>query len=175
MPETPFDQWIAARYETLWPELFEPAAVEPAVEFLARLAGTGPALELGIGTGRLAVPLSRRGVPVRGIDLSVAMIERFHAEYPASGIEVTVGDFATTTVDERFRLIYLVRNTITNLTTQDEQVDAFRNAAAQLQPGGTFVIENYVPELRRLPPGETTDVFAATPLHLRLGGVLAFL
>jgi SAM-dependent methyltransferase len=158
---TYFDDWVAARYERLWPELFEPAVVDPAVDVLAGLAHGGPALEMGVGSGRIAVPLSRRGVEVHGIELSEAMAARL-----GEGVSVTVGDFATTTVDRRFRLVYLLRNTITNLTTQDEQVDCFRNAAAHLEPGGVFVVENYVPALRLLPPGETVRVFATTPTHL---------
>jgi Methyltransferase domain len=166
MPDAHFDEWIAQRYETLWPELFDPAVVDPAVHFLAERAGTGPALELGIGTGRIALPLSRRGVRVHGIELSRAMVSRLQAQQGASDIGVTIGDFAAATVDGLFTLVYLLRNTITNLTTQDEQVDTFRNVAAHLEPGGCFVIENYVPELRRLPPGETIHVFTATPAHL---------
>jgi SAM-dependent methyltransferase len=167
MAETHFDEWIAGRYETLWPELFEPALVESTVSFLAALAGSGAALEFGIGTGRIAVPLSRRDVRVHGIELSPAMVGRLHADPDSAGIDVTVGDFATATATGGpFELVYLLRNTITNLTTQDEQVRAFANAAAQLRPGGCFVIENYVPDLQRLPPGETTHVFTATPEHL---------
>jgi SAM-dependent methyltransferase len=166
MAETHFDEWIAARYATLWPELFDPAVIDPAVDFLYELAPSGTALELGIGTGRLAVPLARRGVRVHGIELSPAMVNELRTQPGAAGIGVTVGDLARTTVGSTFDLVYLVRNTITNLTTQDEQVDAFRNAAAHLAPGGRFVIENYVPELRRLPPGETVHVFAATPTHV---------
>jgi SAM-dependent methyltransferase len=166
MPETHFDEGIAARYEVLWPELFEPAAIDPVVDFLAELAAGGPALEFGVGTGRIAVPLHRRGVPVRGIELSPAMAARLRAHPEAAGIEVTIGDFATATARGPFTLVYLVRNTITNLTTQDEQVQAFRNAAAHLRPGGCFLIENYIPQLRRLPPGQTTRVFTATPTHL---------
>jgi SAM-dependent methyltransferase len=166
MPETHFDQWAAQRYETLWPELFEPAVIEPAVRFLAELAGAGAALEFGIGTGRIAVPLRRRGVRVTGIELSPAMVARLRTTAGGTDIDVITGDYATTVVDGRFALVYLLRNTITNLTTQDEQVAAFRNAAAHLEPGGHFVIENYVPELRRLPPGDTVRVFTATPEHL---------
>ncbi len=162
MPEVLFTDWIAERYETLWPELFEPAVVDPAVSFLAELAGTGSALELGVGTGRIALPLSRRGVRVQGIELSHAMAQRCARQ----DIDVTVGDLATTSVGATFGLVYLLRNTITNLTTQEEQVAAFRNAAAHLEPGGFFVIENYIPELQRLPPGETMHVFIATPAHL---------
>jgi SAM-dependent methyltransferase len=161
MPRTSFDDWVAQRYERLWPELFDAAVIDPAVQFLADLAGDGPALEFGIGTGRIARPLSGRGVPVHGIELSPAMAARVGPD-----IGVTVGDFATARVGDGFRLVYLVRNTITNLTGQDEQVEAFRNAAAHLAPGGSFVVENYVPELRRLPPGQTTHVFTASPDHL---------
>lgn len=162
MAETRFDEWIASRYATLWPELFEPAVIEPTVDFLAELAGGGPALEFGVGTGRIAVPLARRGVAVHGIELSPAMI----AALGHSDVSVTAGDYATTTVGGSFALVYLLRNTITNLVTQDEQVQAFRNAAAHLRPGGCFVIENYIPALRLLPPGETTRIFTATPEHL---------
>jgi hypothetical protein len=166
MPEVVFDDWMAQRYESLWPELFDPAVVDPAVSFLVELAGTGPALELGIGTGRIALPLSRRGVRVHGIELSRAMVTQLQAQQGASNIGVTIGDFATATVGRMFTLAYLLRNTITNLTTQDEQVESFRNAAADLEPGGCFVIENYIPELQRLPPGETIHVFSATPALL---------
>jgi SAM-dependent methyltransferase len=166
MPETHFDERIAAHYETLWPELFDPALVESTVCFLAALTTAGPVLEFGVGTGRIALPLSRRNVRVHGIELSPAMVTRLRAHPDGAGVDVTLGDFATTTVGGTFELVYLVRNTITNLVTQDEQVRAFANAAAHLRPGGCFVIENYVPELQRLPPGETTHVFAATPDHL---------
>ena len=166
MAETGFDEWIAQRYERLWPELFDPAVVDPAVDLLAELAGGGPALEFGVGTGRIAVPLSRRGLPVHGIELSPAMVARLRARPGGADIGVTVGDFATATASGPFTLVYLLRNTITNLTTQDEQVRAFGNAAAQLSSGGCFLIESYVPELRRLPPGETTHVFTATADHV---------
>ena len=166
VPELNFDERIAKRYEDLWPELFEPAVVDPAVDFLAELAGTGAALELGVGTGRIALPLSRRGVRVHGIELSPAMVAELQAKPGADGIDVIIGDFATARVAGTFTLAYLVRNTITNLTTQDEQVACFRNVAAHLEPGGCFVIEVYIPELQRLPPGETIHAFAATPAHL---------
>jgi SAM-dependent methyltransferase len=164
--ETHFDDWIAQRMERLWPELFEPAVVDPAVDFLADLARSTSALEFGIGTGRIALPLSQRGVRVHGVELSAPMVARLQAQQDASGIGITVGDFATVRVAGTFGLVYLLRNTITNLTTQDEQVAAFRNAAAHLEAGGCFVIENYIPELRRLPLGETKVIFAATPTHI---------
>ena len=166
MPSGVFDEWVAQRYETLWPELFDPAVVDPVVRFLADLAGADAALEFGVGTGRIALPLSGRGVRVHGIDRSRPMVGQLRLRSAGADIGVTIGDFATATVDARFGLVYLVRNTITNLTTQDEQVDAFRNAAAHLRTGGCFVIENYIPELQRLPPGDTTRVFTATPTHL---------
>jgi SAM-dependent methyltransferase len=166
VPRNYFDERIAASYEAKWPELFEPAVVDPAVSFLADLAAGGAALELGIGTGRIAIPLSQRGVRVHGIDLSPAMVAQLRAKPGADDIGVTVGDFATTRVGGTFKLAYLVRNTIMNLTTLDEQIACFRNVAAQLEPGGCLVIEVVVPALRRLPPGETVRAFTVTPAHL---------
>ena len=166
MPKNYFDERIAKSYEARWPETFDPEVVEPAVAFLADLAGQGAALELGIGTGRIALPLSQRGVRVHGIELSPEMVAQLQTKPGADTIAVTVGDFATTRVEETFKLAYLVRNTISNLTTQDAQVECFRNVAAHLEPGGCFVIENYIPELQRLPPGETIHAFEVTPTHL---------
>ena len=166
MPENYFDERIAKSYDAKWAELFEPAVVDPAVRFLADLAGTGAALELGIGTGRIAIPLSKRGVRVHGIDLSPDMVAQLQAKPGTDDIGVTIGDFATTSVGGRFRLAYLVRNTIMNLTTQDEQVACFQNVAAHLEPGGCFVIEVMVPGLQRLPPGEAVRAFTVTPTHL---------
>jgi SAM-dependent methyltransferase len=167
--ETHFDEWVAQRMEALWPELFDPEFVNPSVDFLVDAARGGSALEFGIGTGRVALPLSERGVRVHGIELSAPMVAELRTRPGAGEIGVTVGDFATANVGETFALVYLLRNTITNLTTQEEQVECFRNAAAHLEPGGCFVIENYVPELRRLPPGVTTHVFVATPTHVGVG------
>ncbi|HEX6674802.1 MAG TPA: class I SAM-dependent methyltransferase [Actinomycetes bacterium] len=159
MPEDHFGERVAARYDESAADMFEPEAVDPAVDFLADLAAGGAALELGIGTGRIALPLARRGVRVHGIDLSEAMVARLRAKPGAERIGVTVGDFATTTVAGRFSVAYLVFNTINNLTTQDEQVACFQNVAAHLEPGGCFVIEVGVPALQRLPPGETVRAF----------------
>src|SRR4051812_25142247 len=145
--------------------MFDPAVVEPAVDRLAELAGDGRALELGIGTGRIALPLARRGVPVHGIDLSAAMVARLRAKPGAEAIGVTLGDFAATRVDGTFSVVYLVFNTIGNLTTQAQQVACFRNAAAHLEPGGCFVIEVGIPDLQRLPPGETARVFDVSETH----------
>lgn len=166
MPDNYFDERIAESYATRWPEIFEPSVVQPAVDILSELAGANAALEFGIGTGRLALPLSRRGVRIHGIDLSPAMIAELLTQPGAEDITVTVGDFATTTVDETFKLVYLVRNTIMNVITQDQQVECFRNAARHLTAGGFFVIEVGVPQLQRLPPGETVHPFTLTPTHL---------
>ena len=166
MPEDHFGERVAGRYDESSADVFDPAVVEPAVDFLAELAGDGAALELGIGTGRIALPLAARGVRVHGIDLSEAMVARLRAKPGGEDIGVTIGDFATTTVDGSFALAYLVFNTIDNLTTQDEQVACFQNVAAHLEPGGCFVIEVGIPELRRLPPGETFVAFDVSPTHL---------
>jgi SAM-dependent methyltransferase len=154
-----FDERVAARYDESSADMFDPAVVDPAVDFLAELAGSGRALELGIGTGRIALPLAQRGVPVHGIELSRAMAARLRAKPGGDDLDVTIGDFATTRVDGRFSVAYLVFNTIMNLTTQAGQVACFRNVAAHLEPGGCFVVEVGVPELQRLPPGETFRVF----------------
>ena len=160
-----FDGQIAENYD-LDPDIFDPAVIEPIVSFLADLAGGGPALELGIGTGRIALSLSRRGVRVHGIDLSPAMVARLQTKSGAEDVTVTIGDFASVKVEGTFRLAYLVYNTITNLTTQDEQVDCFCNVASHLEPGGLFVIELEVPPLQRLTPGESVMAFAVDPPHL---------
>jgi len=154
-----FNERIAARYDETSAEMFEAVVVQPAVDLLVELAGGGRALELGIGTGRIALPLAARGVPVHGIELSKAMAARLSAKPGGDDIEITIGDFATTTVTGSFSLAYLVYNTIMNLTTQAQQVACFRNVAAHLEPGGCFVIEVGVPGLRRLPPGEIYQVF----------------
>jgi SAM-dependent methyltransferase len=134
--------------------------VEPVVDFLVERAGGGPALELGIGTGRIAIPLSRRGVRVHGVDLSEPMVARLRAK--TNDIDVTIGDFATTRVGGTFALAYVVYNTIQNLTTQDEQVACFENVAAQLAPGGCFVIEVALPDLK----GEKLRIFDFGETHI---------
>jgi SAM-dependent methyltransferase len=158
-PDGYFGESIAATYDESTAHLFDPAVVDPAVDFLFELGRDGRALELGIGTGRIAIPLAQRGVPVHGIELSKAMAARLHAKPGSEHIGVTIGDFATTTVDGTFSVAYLVRNTIMNLTTQEAQVACFRNVAAHLEPGGCFVIEVLVPGLQRLPPGQTIQDF----------------
>ena len=161
-----FGEDVAARYDDPDDEMSQAAAIDPVVDFIAELAGDGAALELGIGTGRIALPLAQRGVRVHGIDLSEAMVARLQAKPGAEAIGVTIGDFATTTVEGRFSVAYLVFNTIMNLTTQDAQVACFRNVAAHLEPGGCFVIEVMLPDLQRLPAGETFRPFTVTPTHL---------
>jgi len=156
-----FDERVAARYDDDSAEMFDPGVLEPVIDFLAEIAGSGRALELGIGTGRIALPLAQRGVQVHGIDLSKAMVARLRAKPGGEDIGVTIGDFASTSVERSFSLAYLVFNTIGNLTTQEAQVACFRNVAAHLEPGGCFVIEVMIPELQRLPPGETFRVFDA--------------
>jgi SAM-dependent methyltransferase len=158
-PDGYFGEGVAATYDESNAHLFDPAVVDPAVDFIVELAQDGRALELGIGTGRIALPLAQRGVPVHGIELSKAMAARLHAKPGGERIGVTIGDFATTTVDGAFSVAYLVRNTIMNLTTQEAQVACFRNVAAHLEPGGCFVIEVLVPGLQRLPPGQTIQDF----------------
>jgi len=166
MPTDYFGEEVAARYDETSDDMFEAAVVEATTDFLAELAGGGMALELGIGTGRIALPLAERGVAVSGIDLSEAMVARMRAKPGGDRIPVTVGDFATTRVGGEFSLAYLVYNTINNLTTQDEQVACFENVAAHLRHGGAFVIEVGVPSLQRLPFGETIRPFHVSERRL---------
>ncbi len=155
-----FGEREAAVYDAHVAEMFDPAVVTPVVETLAVLAGGGAVLEMGIGTGRIALPLAQRGISVHGIDASAAMVARLRAKPGNEAIDVTIGDFATTRVDGPFALVYLIFNTIFNLQTQDEQVACFQNAAEHLESGGHFVIELGVPELQRLVPGQDVLVYA---------------
>jgi len=166
MPEDYFGEGVAERYDESSADMFDPSVVRPVVDFLADLADGGAALELGIGTGRIALPLAERGVRVHGIDLSEAMVARLRAKPGSEQIGVTLGDFATTRVEATFSVAYLVFNTINNLTSQDEQVGCFRNVAAHLEPAGCFVIEVGVPALQRLPPGETVRPFTVSATRL---------
>ena len=150
---------VAERYDETSQDMFAPEVLDPAVDFLAELAGRGPALELGIGTGRVAVPLARRGIRIAGIDLSADMVAQLRAKPGAEDIEVTVGDIATTRVEGTFALVYVVWNTINNLVTQEAQAACFRNAAAHLEPGGCFVVEVGVP------PGKPLTVFDLSDTH----------
>jgi SAM-dependent methyltransferase len=166
MPHNYFGEHVAEHYDESAAEMFDAAVVDPLVDFLADLTGDGAALEFGIGTGRIALPLAQRGVHVHGIDLSEAMVAKLRTKPGAERISVTIGDFATTKVDARFSLVYLVFNTVINLTTQEEQIACFQNAAAHLEPGGFFVVEVAVPDLQRLPPGETVRAFTVTETRL---------
>jgi len=158
----------AARYDTPGEGMFAPDVLDPAVDRLAELAGDGRALEFAIGTGRVGVPLAQRGVPVTGIELSRPMVDQLRTKLDAAALEVVVGDMATTRVPGEFTLVYLVFNTISNLQTQAEQVACFRNAARHLVPGGRFVIELWVPELRRLPLGQEATVGHVEPGYIVL-------
>lgn len=166
-PDGYFGEPVAANYDEGANTMFRPEVVDPTVDFLAALAGDGRALELGIGTGRIALPLAARGVPVDGIELSRAMVARMRAKPGGDDIGVTIGDFSSAKAGPAgsYRLAYLVFNTISNVTTQDGQVDVFRNVAEHLQPGGSFVIEVGVPDLRRLPYGERFVIFDASGQH----------
>lgn len=161
-----WDEAAAVRYDETSAEMFDPAVLDPTIEVLARLAGDGPALEFAVGTGRVAVPLSARGIPVTGIELSEPMAAQLRAKVKIGALPVVIGDMATTRVDGRFTLVYLVFNTIANLRTQPEQVACFRNAAVHLAPGGRFVIELWVPPLRRFPPGQSGVPFDLSEKHV---------
>ena len=165
MTQDYFGEDVAAGYD-LDVVMASPQVVNPVVDVLADLAGGGTALEFAIGTGRIALPLSQRGVRVAGIDLSEAMVRRLKAKPAAESIDVAIGDIATTRLGEVFDVVFLVYNGIGNLTTQDAQVACFANAAAHLEPGGCFVIEMMMPPLQRLPPGERFRAFTVTPEHV---------
>ncbi|MEO3764167.1 class I SAM-dependent methyltransferase [Streptomyces sp. B5E4] len=163
-----WDADVAQRYDTPGSGMFAPEVLGPTVERLAQLAEGGAALEFAIGTGRVAVPLSGRGVSVTGIELSLPMVEQLRTKADEATIPVTIGDMATTIAPGKYTLVYLVYNTISNLLTQDEQVQCFRNAARHLGPGGRFVIELWVPELRKLPAGQTATVWQSEPGYIGL-------
>lgn len=158
-----FDEAVAAAYDEGDESL--PAAVQPVVDLLARLAGSGPVLEFAVGTGRIALPLAQRGIRVHGIDLSRPMLERLRAKAGGGALPVTLGDIAETRVEGSFALVFLVFNTIMNLTTQAAQVACFRNAAAHLEPGGRFLVEVLVPRLQKLPFGERYQAFDVGKEH----------
>jgi len=168
---TPDDVWdvgAAQRYDTPGAGMFAPEVLRPTVDRLVELAGGGRALELAIGTGRVAVPLAERGVPVTGIELSQPMIDQLRTKVDETTIPVVVGDMSTALAEGAFSVVYLVYNTISNLLTQAEQVACFRNAARHLTPGGRFVIELWVPELRKLPPGVEATVWHCEPGYIGL-------
>jgi hypothetical protein len=157
---------IAEVYDTTYAALAAPSVVDPMVDFLVSLAGQGAALEFAVGTGRIALPLSGRGVRVQGIELSPAMVEPLRRKPGAGDVAVTIGDMTTTRVAGSFSLVYLVANSIMNVTTQEEQIAVFSNAAAHLTVGGHFVIELMVPQLRRVPLSEKGRVFTLDPDHV---------
>jgi SAM-dependent methyltransferase len=161
-----WDVHAAQRYDTPGIGRFAAEVLRPTVDRLAELACGGRVLEFGIGTGRVAVPLSQRGVPVTGIDLSRAMIDQLRTKADEATIPVIIGDMATAVAPGKYALVYLVYNTISNLQTQVEQVECFRNAARHLLPGGRFVVELWVPELRKLPPGQHAMVFNCKPGYI---------
>lgn len=166
MPDNHFDGWVASSYDAHEADMFSPAALDPMVEVLAEFAGAGGALEFAIGTGRVALPLAAQGVDVVGVELSDAMVEQLRGKPGGDAMTVAVGDMSTTRIDREFALVYLVFNTVMNLMTQDAQVACFENAARHLAPGGHFVVEVMVPDLRRLHPGERVVAFATDPTHL---------
>jgi hypothetical protein len=163
-PVMSFGEDVAARYDDA------PRGDEAvAVAFLERLAAGGPALELAIGTGRIALPLAARGVPVHGVDLSPAMLDRLRRKPGGDRLPVTLGDFAAVPVPGRFRLVYVVFNTLFNLLTQDEQVRCFQNVAAHLTDDGAFVVEAFVPAyLTRLRDDQYVDAEAIAVDEVRL-------
>jgi SAM-dependent methyltransferase len=161
-----WDEEDARRYDEVSAAMFAPEVLDPAVGFLARLAGDGSALELAIGTGRVAIPLTARGVEVQGIELSEPMVAQLRRKVDEATLPVVVGDMATTRVPGEFALVYLVFNTLGNLRTQKEQVACFRNAARHLRPGGRFLVEIGVPAIRRLPPGQLAVPFDVGERHL---------
>jgi SAM-dependent methyltransferase len=163
-----WDVDAAQRYDTPGTGMFAPDVLGPTVDRLAELAGNGRALEFAIGTGRVAVPLAERGVSVTGIELSRPMVDRLRTKADEASIPVIIGDMTTATAPGEYSLVYLVYNTISNLLTQAEQVACFRNAARHLNPGGRFVIELWVPELRKLPPGQQATVFTCEPGYIGL-------
>ncbi len=157
---------LAEVYDAVSSAQFEAAALDPMLGFLVNLAGDGPVLEFAVGTGRVALPLAARGLRVHGVELSPAMAEQLRVKPGAAAVPVTVGDMTTTRVPGEFTLVYLVWNTIMNVTTQDEQLAVFANAAAHLAPGGCFVVEVIVPQLRSVPRGEQGRVFTLEPDHV---------
>jgi SAM-dependent methyltransferase len=157
---------LAEVYDRVYASESEPAMLEPVLDILSDLAMGGGALEFAVGTGRVALPLSARGVPVRGLELSPHMVDQLLAKPGADIVPVTTGDMTTTRVPGTYRLVYLVANTLMNVTTQDEQLAVFENAAAHLEAGGCFVVELPVPQLPSVPRGEIGRVFTLEAEHV---------
>ena len=152
--ESTYGDRIADVYDELYEDLASPALVAPMVDVLANLAGGGRALELGIGTGRIALPLAGRGVEVHGIDASAAMVDKMRRKPGGGRIPVTMADFADVDADGRFSLVYVVFNTFFALLTQDAQVRCFANVASRLSEGGVFLVEAFAPDLTRFERGQ---------------------
>lgn len=166
MASVRWDQELAEVYDSVNAAMFEPAVLQPAVDLLGELAGGGPALEFGVGTGRVALALSARGISVHGLELSPHMADQLRAKAGAKTVPVTIGDMTTTRVPGRFTLVYLVANSIMNVTTQEDQLAVFANAATHLEPAGCFVVEVIVPQIRSVPPGEVGRVFTLDRDHV---------
>jgi SAM-dependent methyltransferase len=166
MPSVVWGPELAEAYDAINARLFDATVLQPTVDCLVDLSRGGPVLEFAVGTGRVALPLSAQGIRVCGIELSPHMTERMHEKPGADKLEVAVGDMKSTRVPGAFKLVYLVRNTIMNVTTQSEQLEVFANAAGHLEPGGCFVVEVIVPQLQRVPRGEVGRVFALEPDHV---------
>lgn len=166
-----WDDAAAASYDTPGEGMFDPGLLEQTVDRLADLADGGAALEFAIGTGRVAVPLAARGVPVSGIEISAPMLAQLRTKVDEAAIPVVLGDMTSAKVLGRFSLVFLVFNGISNVLTQDEQVACFENAARHLAPGGRFLIELWVPDLRRLPPDRSATVFNSAPGYIGLDTV----
>jgi SAM-dependent methyltransferase len=157
---------IAAVYDDIYREKADRRLLDPMIDVLTELAGDGAALEFAVGTGRVALPLSARGTTVHGIELSPDMVAQLRAKPGSEAVPVTIGDMTTTRAPGTFSLVYLVANTIMNVTTQDDQLAVFANAAAHLGVGGCFLVEVVVPQLREVPPGGAGRVFTLTADHV---------
>lgn len=161
-----WDQQLAEVYDETYEAEFRPEVLDPMVDVLEEVAAGGPALEFAVGTGRVALPLATRGVPVQGIELSPHMADRLRAKPGADKVAVTVGDMCTTRLSDQFTLVYIVANSLMNVTTQREQLAVFANAAEHLTTPGFFVVELIVPQLQRVPPGEVARVFTLEEDHV---------
>lgn len=159
-----FDQNFARSYDRNHGAT-DPKLIRKTVDVLERHAAGGEALEFAVGTGRIALPLAARGVPVKGIELSKAMVAELRRKETGTAMDVTIGDMTTTRMPGAFSLVYLVFNTIDNLTSQDAQVACFENAATHLQPNGRFLVETLVPPIQNIPFGETNHAFECSPTH----------
>lgn len=161
-----WNKQAAESYDTPGTGMFAPEILGPTVDRLVELAAGGRALEFAIGTGRVAIPLMRRGVSVAGIELAPPMVDQLRKSADAATIPVVIGDMTKAQVEGRFSLVFLVFNGISNVLTQDEQIACFQNAARHLSPGGRFVIELWVPELPKEPPAAQGVVGRAEPGYI---------